>query len=379
MSRLRWLWGGLLIALYSSGCFAASAVSCKFDEAAQMPLNAYTVNNPLAVGPDTPNGTVILSLDYGRFLPALHLSCTSNGQVVPAAYDDYIYMNVMSVNNYMLRNSVDITTMNPGIKMRVYIKPISHNTDTLPDSYPPAVMAPGKTLGVEYPLNNTGSNSGTALFGFGGQYNADKTEFKYDAQYNNAVQAVRIELVKTGTITYDSSPVVVGGQLRYVIDGINDGSNNVFVYFGTGVYLAKPSCQLVNASTRVEMGQFFKKNQPYTGKKTLFNLDMTCSTQTNNMEVTFSDAMDLANTGTRLSVSNAQNGHTLDGVQIAVYDPSGKEIDMGTASNLGEMQAGITHTQFSAALVQTNSAITENGGDFSGDISGKANVTLTYY
>ncbi|MEG2113697.1 MAG: type 1 fimbrial protein, partial [Hafnia sp.] len=116
------------------------------------------------------------------------------------------------------------------------------------------------------------------------------------------------------------------------------------------------------------------------GPLTSFGMDFTCSSYTNNVEFTFEDAHAILQGRDTLTVKSEADGKTLDGIAVGLFDSAGKAVRTGTKQNIGAALKGKNTTHFQAAIIQTAPEITDSNNDnFTGDITAKANVTITYY
>ena len=313
----------------------AGALRCTINTGGSAPFSPFTRENPIAVDEDTPDYSVLLSLDYAQFLPNMRLSCTTDGQQVsaPAGFD--ISLSLSAINDTALDWTGEAQTNNNGVKLRLYIKAVSYNDETLPNSYPPAKLAARKSLGVEYPIIN--GKDDTTLFEFGAQYNADKSLYKFDDTHNYAIQSMRAELVKLGWIEYSTQPVIPpGAHLTFTVDGMTDVATGD-VPLGSGSY-------------------------------------------TSNVEFTFDDANAILKGSDKLVAHSEADGKKLTGVAVSLYDAQGNSVITGAKQNIGSAQQGANTAYFQAAIVQTAAEITDSSSaNFAGKITAKANVTITYY
>lgn len=361
----------------------AGVLHCDIDSGGASPFSPYTRENPIAADQDTPDYTVVLSLDYAQFLPNMRLTCTSDGQefTAPASFDGNISLSLTAINDQKLDWAGEAQTNNNGIKMKMYIKAVSINEEPLANSYPPAKMAAGKRLGMEYPIVD--GKDDTTLVQFGAQYNADQSLYKYDTKYNFAIESMRAELIKLGWMEYSSTAVIPpGSHLTFSIDGLG-GIATVDVPLGSGVFMAAPSCKLDNKHQVVELGELHPNTTgsfPQNGPMNRFGMDFTCSSYTNNVEFTFEDANAVLNGKKTLVVHSVANGKAVNGLAVGMYDSEGKEVVMGVKQNLGVGQKGKNTASFQAAIIQTAAEITDsNNNAFTGKFNAKANVTITYY
>lgn len=361
----------------------AGVLHCDIDSGGAAPFSPYTRENPVGVDENTPDYSVILSLDYAQFLPNMRLTCTSDGQEfeAPAAFDGKISLSLSAVNDTMLDWAGEAQTTNNGIKLKLYIKAVQLSDETPENSYPSAKMVLGKRLGVEYPIVNGKDDS--TLVEFGAQYNKSKTLYKYDQKYNFAIQSMRAELIKLGWVEYKSIAVIPpGAHLTFSIDGLG-GIATVDVPLGSGVFMAAPSCSLDNKHQSVDLGTIRKTSSgtyPQEGPLTRFGMDFTCSTMTKNVELTFEDANAVLKGHDTLVTHSAANGKKLNGLAVGLYNSEGKAIRMDMKQNVGNGNKGKNTAYFQAAIIQTASEITDtNDNAFTGDFTAKANVTITYY
>ncbi|MFU2316554.1 fimbrial protein [Rahnella sp. PCH160] len=373
----------LLLACLFPSLSRAAALHCDIDTGGVLPFAPYTRENPIAVDQDTPDYTVILSLDYAQFLPNMRLTCSSDGQdfSAPAAFDGYVTVSLSTVNDAALNWDGEAQTANNGIKMKFYIKAVSYNQETLADSYSPARMAPGKQLGAEYKIMD--GSADTSLIELGAQHNATKSLYKYDAVHNYAIEAMRVELVKYGWMEYDTQQVVPAGtHLTFSIDGFA-GITTINVPLGSGVFIAAPSCKLDTQHQVVDIGTINKQSTgtfPVEGPLTRFGVDFTCSTYTNNVELTFTDANSSLIGRDTLVTHSVADGKALTGLAVGVYDSEGKAVRMGVKQSLGIAQKGKNTAHFQAAIIQTAAKITDSKSDsFTGAFTAKTNLTITYY
>jgi type 1 fimbria pilin len=360
-----------------------AALHCDIDTGGAAPFAPYTRENPVAVDQNTPDYTVILALDYAQFLPNMRLTCSSDGVdfSAPASFDGTISVSLSSANDQVLDWAGEASTANNGIKMKMYIKAVSYNEEKLPSSYPPAALAAGKRLGVEYPIMN--GKDDTTLFQFGAQYNAGKTLYKYDAVHNYAIESMRAELIKFGWMEYNTQQVIpAGSHLTFTIDGMA-GISTIDVPLGSGVFIAAPSCKLDTQHQTVSLGNMHKHSEgsfPQEGPLVRFGVDFTCSTYTNNVELTFDDANSALNGKETLVTHSVADGKALTGLAVGLYDSDGKAIRTGVKQSLGSAQKGKNTAYFQAAIQQTAADITDSkSNSFTGEFNAKANVTITYY
>ncbi|KAB8308966.1 fimbrial protein [Rahnella sp. Lac-M11] len=377
------IWPALLLTLLAPVCSQAGVLHCDIDSGGAAPFSPYTRENPVAVDQNTPDYTVVLALDYAQFLPNMRLTCTSDGNEfeAPANFDGTISLSLSAVNDSALDWAGEAQTTNNGIKMKMYIKAVQISEETPPASYPAAQMASGKRLGVEYPIIN--GKDDTTLVQFGAQYNAGKTLYKYDKQYNFAIESMRAELIKFGWMEYQSQAVIPpGAHLTFTIDGLG-GIATVDVPLGSGVYMAAPSCSLDNKHQTVDLGNISKTGSgtfPQKGPLVRFGMDFTCSSYTNNVEFTFDEPYTVIKGRDTLSTTSVQNGEKLQGLEVGLFDSEGNTVRMGVKQNLGVGQKGKNTANFQAAIIQTAAKVTDaSNNDFTGNFTAKADVTITYY
>lgn len=359
-----------------------AGLHCDINTGGAAPFSPYTRENPIAVDQDTEDYTVILSLDYAQFLPNMRLTCSTDGQDVaaPASFDGSITVSLSAVNDTALDWAGEANTANNGIKMKMYIKAVSYNDETLPNSYPPARLEPGKQLGTEYAIMQ--GKADTTLFQFGAQYNADKSLYQFDEKHNYAIEAMRVILIKYGWIDYSPLPVIPAGtHLTFTIDGMS-GISTIDVPLGSGVYMAAPSCKLDTAHQVVELEDYVKQtagNFPLEGQHKHFGIGYTCSSYTNNVELTFEDANTPLKGHNALVANTSSGGQEINGLEVRLYNSEGKIVTMEAKQSLGVAQKGPNTAYFDAAVVQTTPNISAPIAPYTGNFTAKANVTISYY
>lgn len=372
----------LLALLYLLPTSGWAAVHCSIDSGGAAPFTPFTHENPIAVDQNVPDYTVILSLDYAQFLPNMRLSCTSDSEFTPPAnFDGNITLSLSAVNDSALDWTGEAQTTNNGIKLKMYIKLVSYNEETLPSSYPPAAVASGKHQGVEYPVIH--GKEDTTLVQFGAQYNPAKTLYKFESIHNYAIESMRAELIKFGWMQYQSEAVIPpGAHLTFTIDGL-DSAGTVTVPLGSGVYIAQPSCSLDNKHQSVGIGNWNKTSSgsyPQEGPQTRFGIGFTCSSDTSNVEFTFEDANSVVSKKTILQAHSAADGKVIDGLGVKLYDDEDKPVITGIKHDMGAALQGKNTRYFKAAIVQTAPEITDSkSNSFTGDFTAKTNLTITYY
>lgn len=361
----------------------ASTPDCDIDTGGVKPFALMTADQPITVDPNVPDGTVVKHWDYGEFLPNMRVTCTTGGEYYdfPDGFSGELWMALFTVNNAVLTPKGYAYTSNPGLYLRLYIKPLSVSGATVADGDPPAELVSGKAMNVSYPII---TKADSVVFQFGGQYNADKTGWLYDPTKNYAVEAMAADLVKSGTVSYSGMPVMIGSQMRFDMENQNTGGPqySVLVNLGTGVFISQSSCSLVDKSQTVQLPDYTKQSGgsfPKEGDHVPFDLSFSCGSAYNNMEVTFTDANVGGSSENYLNVFNAQNNKLINGLGVGLFDSNGRAIQIGQKVPVGSVNEGITGHRFYAAMTQTAQSIQSDGQNFSGDVTAKADITMTYY
>lgn len=368
-------------AFFSSNALASSPV-CQIDTGGVKPFSLMTADQPITVDPGTPDGTVVKHWDYGEFLPSMRVSCTTDGEYYdfPDGFSGELWMALYLVNNSVL---VPVKgwafTSNPGLYLRLYIKPLSVSGSTVTNGYPPAELVSGKAMNESYPI---GTKADSVVFQFGGQYNEGKTAWLFDSTKNYAVEAMAADLVKYGTVSYSGMPVMIGSQMRFDLENINAGGSSVFVNLGTGVFISQSSCSLVDKSQTVQLPDYNKQSgggYPKEGEHVPFDLSFSCGAAFNNMDITFNDANVGGSSANYLNVYNVQNNKVIDGLGVGLFDNTGKAIQIGEIVHAGSVNEGVSSHRFYAAMTQTTENVQSEGQSFSGDVTARADITMTYY
>lgn len=374
----------LVVSSFAFFCVDASASTptCQIDTGGVKPFSLMTADQPITVDPGTPDGTVVKHWDFGEFLPSMRISCTTNGEYYdfPDGFNGELWMAL-----YLINNAVMIPvkgwgfTSNSGLYLKLYLKPLSVSGATVTNGYPPAELVNGKAMNETYPI---GTKADSVAFQFGGQYNDNKTAWLYDPTKNYAVQAMAADLIKSGTVAYDGMPVMIGSQLRFDLENMNSGSTSVYVNLGTGVYISQSSCSLVDKRQTVQLPDYTKQSTggfPKEGDHVPFDLSFSCGAAFSNLDITFTDANVGGSSVDYLNVFNAQNNKVIDGLGVKLFDTAGSAIQIGEKVHTGSVNEGVSSHRFYAAMTQTAAKVLSDGQNFSGDVTAKADITMTYY
>ncbi|MNJ79212.1 hypothetical protein D3C87_2056070 [compost metagenome] len=69
----------------------------------------------------------------------------------------------------------------------------------------------------------------------------------------------------------------------------------------------------------------------------------------------------------------------IDGLGVKLFDTAGSAIQIGEKVHTGSVNEGVSSHRFYAAMTQTAAKVLSDGQNFSGDVTAKADITMTYY
>lgn len=362
--------------------------------------NTWPDNKPLQV-PRTiqvdnsiPNGTVLYSWDYADFLPNFSLSCvegTLNDKATTLtpypAPDHYIYITPTNNLGFTVNG-------NPvPLQLKLYVRKDG--------SFPPCTLS-GKACtatGYAYRVNNV---AGTWPFGDEGNLNStisavgtlerqsevtdssNKILIGYPTGSRPSL-SVRAELIKTG----DFSPSMYG-PAKSITDLIyvNEYSTRASYLSGTGITLVPAACRLQTKDYTIQMGDWSVTNNPLPaeGKTVPVALAMECNGALNNVRFMFQDAGSSPLSSGRISLYDSNN-NKIDGLSVALnYNGTPVPVDGVTYFNAGAFGQNsptkeflpANDATFGAKYVQDKPGVTRSGINYSGAVSGKVNMFVTY-
>lgn len=381
----------------------------------------YTENAPLmqsrvlVVDNHLPDGSVLYSWSYADFIPDYGISCISSGitsdrsNIVsdsvggggnePSLFysDGWFSERAEEITPGVYKTSID------GIGLRLWVKVNANNpSNTL-------VYAGGWNTpnpGFEGIMTHNAINRFLGATGMGARLRlVSQGTYKLDAQAN---VSVRGELVKTGAIT-TSGPLSVNtgypGKLRFVANGYTRFTVSQMLA-GNGVIIQLPACRLRGGTDyQIDLGRWVNVSYdaaqsgagfPLRGNTTPVGLNLECTGKLDNVEFSFQDTGSSPLPGRNISVYDNIGGQRIEGLEIEMThngsrlnvhkmgeDVTQYKTNTGSHGNI-KIDASDTgfnsqsQAQFGARFVQT-APVVRNGTPYTGPVTGRVNMFVTYY
>ncbi|MBW5406066.1 hypothetical protein ACISK3_09860 [Morganella morganii] len=400
--------------------YGKNAGSCTFIYPDNHP---FTQAKTLIVDNHLPIGAVLYSWDYNEFLPDFGWHCTSSGitqcaNTVKTNTGVTINNLGFSVSTYLLgTGAVESSpgiykTSIEGIGIKLYLKvsgDTAYNRGTCNSNEYIRATSNGMTVndpaaGSEIVVGGSSHpwvNLQSALFC---DLNTDPNVpgLNKFTMKGRATFSVRAELIKTGDVTSS-------GALS--IKGANTGSTQVrelgqIVFLppfldGNLIVIQQPSCRLRGATDyQINLGRWGDNSShgglPVIGAIHPIGLNLECSGKLDNVEFSFQDTGVSPLSNRNVSVYDGTDGQPIDGLEIEMTY-SGNRLDIHKISesptsyktNTGAHGSIKTNTsdlsfssqsqaQFGARFIQRG-PIKRNGHPYTGPITGKVNMFITYY
>lgn len=344
----------------------------------------------LVVSNDVPNGTVVHSFGDEMFGAFAVTSCelgtgVSNSQSSGSNLTGGGIFDLKIQANY--NSGVDgIPLTDPGLRLRLFIKPMAINQNGY------AVVAGGDFSSSTYMYANQRYHlTGAAT----GNFTVLQTMHLPLADSGRWVLggwsafAIGGEIVKVGTLTYPttlstlSSNALTMSWSGGTISGFLDGS---------GVRVVPPACQLRTTDYTIPMNAWFSAPPvlPAYGPQVPVNLSLECSGPVDHVRFRFEDTGPSLSGNKNISLYDTAGGSKIDGLEIELlYNGTKVNVDNTTVTDTGSHGAtkaspaslplydSVSTAAFQARYVQ-NAAVTRAGADYTGPVTGKVNMYVTY-
>lgn len=396
------------------GTNPAIAANCTFNYPTLQPLSQPRT---LVVDNHLPNGAVLHSWNYADFAPNFSAGCAYAGTMTNNFILSPGSVKFLTLWTDVTSSTLSFRTNNPGIELKLYYTYHSQGSGTN-NNYGNTTQfySITDTLGVEYPFTFGTMYIGAELYPVRNT-TTTPTTYYYDWAANNYTMSVRAELVKVGIVSYTVTPLTLNASntLTLNISGLSSvgSTNNVSlnltsdVLGGGGISIAAPSCQLTAPSDyAIDLGHWTHTGPgthqpgislPAYGSTKLINLQLECSGQLDNVQFSFQDTGTHSLSNRNVSVYDSLGGTKIDGLEIEM-SYGGSPIQVNYASeaaasfiktNTGAQGAIKTNPsdlsfnsqatiQFGARFVQ-RSAIQRSGSSYTGSVTGRVNMFVTYY
>lgn len=362
----------------------------------------FTVPRTIVVDNSAPNGTVLHSWSYDDFLPNFELSCAPLSSNFNNGGFTYTYPGGVGGNRPLSRVTIYSSTgrlrvngHSIPVELRLYVnKPVAlpcvHGGATCVAyglnysflsslSHPPGEIAippvGSSTVAIAHHPSRFPGNVWTFLPGA--------------ARYS-----FRAELVKVGNLTPSMYGTATSDIFFRISSGIIDTSLVLpgSALDGTGIKLVPPSCRLKTQDYAITMGRWAAdtpeyKGLPAEGSPVPVNLELECNGAVNHVQFRFQDAGSSPLSTGRVSLYDSSN-QRVDGLSIALrYQGNPVPVDGVTTTDAGAFghyvdgsgafnSGGVAG--FDARYVQNQMTITKGGANYTGPVTGKVNMFVTY-
>ncbi|MBK5072683.1 hypothetical protein I2492_06610 [Budviciaceae bacterium CWB-B4] len=370
----------------------------------------------LIVDNSLPDGSVIFSWDYNNFFPEMGVSCIGSG------IDNNT--NVVNYNGSQLAGTpivMDTTishggaqiipglskTNIEGIGIRFYIKAI---TDSIDESMNNGlerqlVSFSYTTEGSIYkaPKNVEYITASVKAYTRGHFIKTASNRFLLNSE---AKFAVRAELVKTGTVSNYGALSLKTPNTTYSTTAILSPTLPTNLFNGDAITIQQPACRLRGATNyQINLGRWVNMasnsiqsnvSLPVSGNTKSVGLNLECSGKLNNVEFSFQDTGASPLTNRNISLYDSIGGQKIEGLEVEMlYNGTRLNVHkMGEATTTYKTNTGAhgsiktnpsdltynsqSSASFGARFVQ-RSAIKRNGVAYTGPVTGKVNMFVTYY
>ncbi len=407
--------------------FGKNAGSCTFTYPTNKP---FTQAKTLIVDNHLPTGSVLYAWDYNDFLPNFGWSCTSSGisqcaNTVKSNAGITTFNPSFSLSTNLVQSGTQLSsgiykTSIEGIGVKLYMK-VSANTsyDRGSCNYGTSVIStydnsgyisnpiPGNEIVLGY-SNSISANLGNLTTYCVNNTNANVPARVLHSLKGQASYSIRAELIKTGDITSYGALSVIGadaGTTTVTITGqspVNPGA----LLSGNAITIQPVACRLRGATDyQISLGRWVNLasnsvqpnvSLPYTGNIEPINLKLECSGKLDNVEFSFQDTGSSPLTNRNISLYDSIGGQSIDGLEVEMlYNDTRLNVHkIGEAvttykTNTGAHGSIKTNTQdftynsqsqaqFGARFIQ-RSAIKRNGVAYTGPVTGKVNMFVTYH
>lgn len=369
-------------------------------------LAPLSVPRTLVVDNHLPVGVELFHWGYSEFAPNINAYCDYGG--IGKGSETRFFTRLVGAGDLPDANGAFKTSI-PGIGIRYYFTYTSKGSS----AYSSAIgttslvsntgyLSSSVPLNVEYQLNFLSLG---ALFQTDFNYPHDMYSRHFSRQANHVSYSIRAVLVKTGSVTYTSTPLslLYSPDFTYTNHGIGWGVPMVTqplpnLIGGGGITIIPPACRLKTPTDYViDMRQWVSVGSgslhpgvslPAYGHTIPVNITLECSGKVDNVYFRFEDpgTSPLANKNVSLYDSG---GAKIDGLEVEMrYGGNRINVDGATKTNIGVQGSLKTDPEdiafnsqstasFSARYVQRG-AIKKGGLNYTGPVTGKVNMYVTY-
>lgn len=370
------------------------AGSCTIYYPDERPL---TVPRTLVVDKNTPDGTVLFQWNYGEFLSDTTLHCVSSGITnSTSSLNSGNPNSVYFFSNYAPYSGIHgLITSDTGIQLKILVRyntacgfvgSFRYYSTGFGDQMCPAAGSVFDT--------RTSSNISGYLAQIMQPY---YSEGRWTLPTAAGSISLAAALIKQGTISYPSALSIGGPNPFYLRMGAGGGGYTVIQDYLTGsaIQIVPPACRLRTTDYNIAMGRWTADiinyvGLPAYGTQVPVNLSLECSGSVNHVRFRFEDTGSSLSANRNISLYDTAGGTKIEGLEIELLHNGTKvNVDNTTLTDTGSHGAAkpspavlpvfnsASTASFQARYVQS-SAVTRSGANYTGPVTGKVNMYVTY-
>lgn len=379
-------------------------------------IRPLQVPRTLVVDSAAPVGTVLFSWDFNSFLPGFRIQCTGsgidnstnytnvnnssiNGNLIVADFS-FTGMRVSPLFSYT--NPVYATTL-PGIGIRLSVKADTDSAvDGAGNSYSYMVLyRVGGQTSINQPPRDVvyvwGGATGPGAYLYTRFYTTGPSANRYSITTIAQGISVKAELIKTADIVQYGS-LGVGGtpSMYWNTTAVLSPALPTDFLAGNAITVVSPSCRLRTTDYSISMGTWAADTvnhtgSPATGAAVPVGLNLECSGQVADVQFRFEDTGSAPSTLAEKNVTLYDGGgNKVSGLEIQMkYNGNRVNVDGVTQTSTGShgqvrtdaesvpLYTSTSQAIFTANYIQ-NGPLTVDGNNYTGPVSGKVNIWVTY-
>ncbi|WP_044180858.1 hypothetical protein [Phytobacter massiliensis] len=368
-------------------------------------IRPLQVPKTLVVDSAAPIGAVLYSWDFNSFLPGFMSRCTGTG-INTYGHGSMVIdgIEVANINRWELflrgltisepkNNSIPTyaTTLS-GIGIRLYVRA---DTDDNSESLWQEFLYAGGLGVISSPVRGNAYVWGYGSPGVDSFFRADLAD-GFIMTDKEAGFSIKAELIKTAdTVQYGNLGLAGNPVTAWETDGISTALPTDLLS-GNAITVVSPACRLRTTNYNISMGTWAADTinhtgTPASGPAQPVGLDLECMGRPADVQFRFEDTGSAPSTAAQKNVTLYDGGgNKVNGLEIQMkYNGSRVNIDGVTQTSTGARgqahdNSGLAPTyiaagqaMFTANYIQ-NGPITVGGNNYTGPVSGKVNVWVTY-
>ncbi|HCH7897963.1 TPA: type 1 fimbrial protein [Raoultella ornithinolytica] len=364
-----------------------------------------SVPQTFVVGSDIPDGTEIFSWGYGEAFSDIVVSCVSSG-IGGANGDIDIYAASSVYVNGDSRGYIPLSDSGFALKLwgRFNTAPgnnysvcggVSVNCQYYITSYANPSFVNEPAANTEIDLTPTGASSASMSQTMRKYWISAPPSLNQLLPTYTGSFSFRMALIKVGTPQYNG-PLHTSSTAAFSARATIKGTYNVYgLLDGSGITIAPPACQLRTTDYTIPMGRWAADAITYVGgpaygSQVPVNLSLECSGKVDHVRFRFEDTGTTLSGNNNISLYDTSGGNKVDGLEIELlYNGMKANVDNTTVTDTGSHGAtkvspaslplydSVGTAAFQARYVQS-AAVTRAGADYTGPVTGKVNMYVTY-